>query len=69
MTDFVVCISNQDYAVSLEIRKIYRTLPDDRALQLQMLRVIDETGEDYLYPQTHFLPIALPKPIQQALAL
>jgi hypothetical protein len=69
MTDFVVCVSNQDYAASLEIRKIYRTLPDDHASKLQMVRVIDETGEDYLYPQTYFLPIALPEPIQQALAL
>ncbi|GDZ95773.1 hypothetical protein PA905_42030 [Planktothrix agardhii CCAP 1459/11A] len=47
---FVFCINNQDYSDSLEIRKIYQVLPDSKANSHQMLRIIDESGEDYLYP-------------------
>jgi hypothetical protein len=66
---FVVCIKNEDYAASLELRKIYEVIPDERAAYHQMIRVIDESGEDYLYPSDFFIPIDLPKPIEQALAL
>jgi len=47
---FVVCISNSDYEVSLELRKLYQLLPDEEAAKHHQLRVIDELGEDYLYP-------------------
>ncbi|WP_347179255.1 hypothetical protein [Roseofilum acuticapitatum] len=66
---FVVCINNQDYPASLEIRKIYQTLPDPEAIAHQMIRVIDESGEDYLYPSSYFMAIALSEPLQQALAI
>ena len=54
---FVVCINNQDYQASLEVRKIYRIIPDNRATEHQFIRVIDESGEDYLYPVAYFVPI------------
>lgn len=47
--EFVVCINNQDYSASLEVQKIYQVLPDSQADAHQMIRVIDESGEDYLY--------------------
>ncbi|MEG5018294.1 MULTISPECIES: hypothetical protein [unclassified Microcoleus] len=56
---FVVCINNQDYPASLEVRKIYQIIPDNRAGENQLIRVIDESGEDYLYPVAYFVPIAL----------
>ncbi|MEA5418368.1 hypothetical protein VB712_03965 [Spirulina sp. CCNP1310] len=67
--NFVVCIKNTDYATSLEVRKIYQVLPDAKANHHQMIRIIDETGEDYLYPNAYFMPIELPAPLQQALAM
>jgi hypothetical protein len=56
---FVVCISNEGYSASLETRKIYVLLPDAEAEKLAMMRVIDESGEDYLYPKSLFQPISL----------
>lgn len=66
MMKFVVCIKNQDYSASLEIRKIYQTLPDPEAIAHQMIRVIDESGEDYLYPSGYFMAIERSEPLQQA---
>jgi hypothetical protein len=57
---YVLCINNDDYPASLELLKIYRTLPDSGAAARKLLRVIDESGEDYLYPQDRFVPIAVP---------
>jgi hypothetical protein len=64
---FAVCVDNRDYPASLELRKIYQLLPDDVAGMEGMLRVIDESGEDYLYPKNCFLPLTLPKPVRRAL--
>ena len=66
---FVVCISNQDYPASLEVRKIYQVIPDADATQHQMIRVIDESGEDYLYPSSYFVPIQLPKAADLAFSI
>ena len=63
---FVICINNADYPVSLELRKIYQVLPDARAAKLGQLRVIDESGEDYLYPESLFISIQLPKAVEAA---
>jgi hypothetical protein len=57
-----LCIDNSGYPASLELHKIYRVLPDDDAAQDGDLRVIDESGEDYLYPAEKFLVTAWPKP-------
>jgi hypothetical protein len=63
---FVVCIKNKGYAASLERRKIYQVLPDPDAAKHKQIRVIDESGEDYLYPQEFFAPIDLPQSIRRA---
>lgn len=60
INSYVLCIDNGGYPESLEVRKVYAVLPDDRAEARQYLRVIDETGEDYLYPSKYFVPIQVP---------
>lgn len=60
MKSYVVCIKNEGYAASLEVRKIYQVLPDAQAAEHQLVRVIDESGEDYLYPIDLFVPIEVP---------
>ena len=64
---FAVCIRNEEYEESLELRKIYEVLEDSNAAKHNMIRVIDEEGEDYLYPREWFLPIDLPQKIEQAI--
>lgn len=63
---FAVCLKNDGYEVSLERRKIYQVLPDPDAAKHRQIRVIDESGDDYLYPQNFFAPIELPQPIRRA---
>lgn len=60
---FVVCIDNSGYAASLELHKIYRVVADKDALKEGDLRVVDESGEDYLYAAQRFVPIELPKKV------
>ena len=62
----VICVDNTGYEVSLERRKIYVSLPDAQAERLRQIRVIDESGEDYLYPKNAFVEVALPQPIRRA---
>ena len=62
----VVCIENADYPVALEKRKIYVALRDAEADGLGLLRIIDESGSDYLYPKTLFRAIALPQAVKKA---
>ena len=64
---FAVCIKNTDYSASLELYKIYRVLPDDDAATDGDLRVVDESGEDYLYPAAYFVVIEVPKTVEQAI--
>jgi hypothetical protein len=63
---FVVCVHNKD-CEDLELRKIYQVLVDEEAAQDGYLRVIDETGEDYLYPADYFLSIELTRDVEKAL--
>ncbi len=63
---FVVCVRNEG-CEDLELRKIYRSLPDKAAVEDGYVRVIDESGEDYLYPADYFLPIELSKDLEKAL--
>ena len=63
---FVVCLKNTGYEVSLEPRKIYQLLPDLEAAKHKQLRVVDESGEDYLYSANCSSPIELPQPIRKA---
>ena len=60
---------NEGYAASLELRKVYSVLPDEKAAQHNFLRVVDESGEDYLYPTDFFVPIDLPQEVREALHL
>jgi hypothetical protein len=62
----VVCVENDGYATSLEKRKIYVALRDSGADKHGMRRIIDESGEDYLYPKAFFRPIALPQAVKKA---
>jgi hypothetical protein len=64
---FAVCINNADYHASLELHKIYRLLPDEDAAVDGDVRVIDESGEDYLYPAEWFIPIELPQAVEESL--
>lgn len=64
---FAICLNNKNYPASLELHKIYRILPDDEAKKDGDLRVIDESGEDYLYPSGYFAIIELPTNIQESL--
>jgi hypothetical protein len=64
---FAICIQNTDYPAALEVRKIYQILADDDATVNQYVRVVDESGEDYLYPTDYFLMIELPQPVQEAI--
>jgi hypothetical protein len=63
---FVICIRNED-CEDLEPRKVYQVLPDEAASEDGYLRVIDESGEDYLYPQDYFVTIELPQAAEKAL--
>ena len=63
---FVICIRNDDYPASLEKRKIYLQVPDKDAEKHHHIRVIDESGEDYLYPETYFKTIELPDEVRRA---
>ena len=64
---YAVCVRNEDHQESLELRKIYEVLQDLSAAKHNMIRVIDEEGEDYLYPRDWFLPIELPHNIEEAI--
>jgi hypothetical protein len=63
---FVVCVRNTGYPASLELRKIYEALPDDEAAGHGLVRVIDESGEDYLYPSKFFKAVNLPQEVASA---
>ncbi len=65
--EFAICVRNDGYPAALETRKLYRLLPDPDAEVEGMLRVIDESGEDYLYPRDYFIPIQLPRAVEQVL--
>jgi hypothetical protein len=65
---FLLCVKNDGYSASLEVRKIYRTLPDSIAISRGFVRVVDESGEDYLYPLEFFVTVELPKAAVQAFA-
>ncbi len=64
---FAVCVSNADYPASLELHKIYRVLPDEDAAIDGDIRVVDESGEDYLYPAEYFVFVELPKSVEKSL--
>lgn len=64
---FAVCVDNDGYPASLELHKIYRVLPDEDAEADGDLRVVDESGEDYLYPAEYFVLVELPQSVERSL--
>ncbi len=64
---FVVCLRNQGFAASLEVRKLYPFIYDAEAETNNLIRVVDESGEDYLYPAKLFRKLVLPSDVQRAL--
>jgi len=67
VSEFVVCINNDNYPASLELHKIYRVIPDEDASTDGDIRIIDESGEDYLYPFSYFIPIKVPQAVEESL--
>ena len=66
-TQFVLCVRNDDYAASLEVRKLYVAIADKSASAANLIRVIDESGEDYLYPADYFVSCPLPRQVRETL--
>jgi hypothetical protein len=66
-SQFAVCVDNSEYPASLELHKIYRVVPDKDAAEDGDLRIIDESGEDYLYPAEYFVVIEASRQAAQAL--
>jgi len=67
-SQFVICVKNDEYPASLELRKLYPRLPDADAARHGQIRVVDESGEDYLYPQDYFVDIDLPAEVERTIA-
>ena len=65
--NFVICIQNKGYEVSLEKGKVYQVKEDTEAEKRKYIRLIDESGEDYLYPEEYFVSIQLPRAAEKAL--
>lgn len=66
-SQFAMCVRNEE-CEDLEIRKVYRIMPDKRAARDGYLRVVDESGEDYLYPESYFIAVHLPQKAQRTVA-
>jgi hypothetical protein len=64
---FAVCIDNSDYEASLIPRKIYAIIPDEQAAKDDLIRVIDESGEDYLFHKSRFVMVDLPARVEKIL--
>jgi len=64
---FAICVDNSDYEASLILRKIYEIIPDELGAKDDLLRIVDESGEDYLYHKSHFIVVALPIEVEHAL--
>ncbi len=66
-TQFVICLNNEDYKASLEVGKLYRVVPDEEAMTEGLIRVVDESGEDYAFESARFHPVNLPAVVEKAL--
>ena len=64
---FAICVDNADYEASLILRKIYQIIPDEAATADDLLRIVDESGEDYLYHKSHFIVVEFPLEVANAL--
>lgn len=64
---FAICVDNSDYEGSLILRKIYEIIPDEQGAKDDLLRIVDESGEDYLYHRSHFVVVEFPVEVEHAL--
>ncbi len=64
---FAICVKNEEYPASFQLWKVYRGLPDERGARHNMIRVVDESGEDYLFSASYFVPVELPQAVESAL--
>lgn len=64
---FAICVDNSDYEASLILRKIYEIIPDELGAKDDLLRIVDESGEDYLYHKSHFIMVEFPIEVEHAL--
>jgi hypothetical protein len=64
---YLLCVRNDGYPASLLVRRLYRRVPDRAAAARGLVRVVDESGEDYLYPEKLFVSSALPRPVRRAM--
>ena len=64
---FAICVDNADYEASLILRKIYAIIPDEAAARDDLFRIVDESGEDYLYHKSHFIVVEFPIEVEHAL--
>jgi hypothetical protein len=62
---FALCLDNTDYEASLILGKVYRIIPDPRSTQDDLVRIVDESGEDYLYHKSHFVFVDFPKSVEK----
>ncbi len=60
-TQYAICVKNEDYPASLQLWKVYRVLADEKAARRNLIRVVDESGEDYLFSESYFVPVELPQ--------
>ena len=67
MEKYVICLSNEGYAASLEVRKLYELMPDAKAEARHCLRILDEDGEDYVYPENLFMAMEVSESVSRAL--
>ncbi|MFA6061713.1 MAG: hypothetical protein WC736_03800 [Gallionella sp.] len=67
MDKYVICLNNQGYKASLEVRKLYLQLPDQKAEAMHCIRILDEDGEDYVYPEQFFMPMEVSESVSIAL--
>ena len=68
MSTYVVCVKNEGYSASLELRKLYRVVEDSSASAIGQRRVVDESGDDYLYPEDFFMSVPLPTEVEETLS-
>ena len=69
MLQYAVCVRNGDHPASLELRKIYQVAVDEQSGALGLIRIIDESGEDYLYPAHYFVSVRLPRAVERSVRL
>ncbi len=66
---FVICINNGGYVDDLKVRTVYQMLPDESAAKSDYVRIVDETGEDYLYPAAYFVSVEVPREVEEVLLI